>query len=95
MLPQYIGLGMEIIDEEKGITDLYLDENNNLAMVTKAEAIGQHVRQRTKLFQGEWFLDKIAGVPWIQQLLGRPYNPGIAEAVVNTVVSETAVVTEI
>lgn len=95
MTPQYVGLSMETIDPETGIQDLHLDENNNIAMASGVSAISQHVWQRIKTFQGEWFLDNQAGVPWLSQVLGRPYNPGLAEALIKTVVMETAGVTGI
>lgn len=77
---------------DKDTNDLAL-VGNSLALVTDAQAVGQHVRQRLKTHQGEWFLDTQAGVPWLQQLLGRQYDPTLAEAVIKSVISETAGVT--
>lgn len=75
--------------------DIYLDASGNLAMVTDAEAVGQHARQRLQTFQGEWFLDTACGVPWLSQILGRNYDPALAEAVVKAELLNTDGVTEI
>lgn len=75
--------------------DLHLDASNNLATVTGAHAVGQHVRQRLKTFEGEWFLDTTAGVAWIGQLLGQNYDPALAEAVVKAEILDTDGVVEI
>ena len=39
--------------------------------VNQPEAVGQAVETGLKLFQGEWFLDTTAGVPWRQNILGK------------------------
>ena len=75
--------------------DLYLAPDGNLAMVEDAHAVGQHVRQRLMTFEGEWFLDTAAGVPWLDQLLGRSYDSALAEAVVKAEILDTDGVEEI
>jgi hypothetical protein len=75
--------------------DLFLTGDGNLATVIDAEAVGQHVRQRLSTFSGEWFLDTAAGVPWLDQILGKSYDPALAESVVKSVILDTDGVTEI
>lgn len=75
--------------------DLYLAEDGQLAVVRDAAAVGQHVRQRLMTFVGEWFLDTTAGVPWLDQIMGRAYDPALAEAVVKAEIIKTDGVTEI
>lgn len=75
--------------------DLFLAGDGNLKMVTEAEAVGQHVRQRLSTFSGEWFLDTTAGVPWLTDILGKQYDPAIAESVVKAEILNTDGVTEI
>lgn len=75
--------------------DLYLDTSGNLAVVEDAHAVGQHVRQRLMTFEGEWFLDIKAGVPWLDQLLGKAYDPALAESVVKAEIRNTDGVTDI
>lgn len=81
------------IDQTSG--DIFLAEDGNLSMAEGAEAVGQHVRQRLGFFQGEWFLDTTAGMPWLDDILGRRYNPALAEAVVKAEITATHGVTEI
>lgn len=75
--------------------DLYLESSGDLAVVEDAHAVGQHVRQRLKTFRGEWFLDTTAGVPWLDQILGKAYDPALAEAVVKAEILNTHSVVEI
>ncbi|MDO9417043.1 hypothetical protein [Pararhizobium sp.] len=85
-------LGLAI---DHATNDLYLATDGNLAMVTGALAVGQHVRQRLSTFEGEWFLDTTAGVPWLNEILGRGYDPALAESVVKAEILDTDAVTEI
>lgn len=75
--------------------DIYLDQYNDLALVRNSEAIGQHARQRLMTFSGEWFLDIFAGVPWLREILGKSYDPVLAEAVIKKEILDTDGVTEI
>lgn len=75
--------------------DIYFDDAGNLAVVHDAEAVGEHARQRLMTFEGEWFLDKDAGVPWIRDILGGAYDPVLAESVVKAELLDTDGVTEI
>lgn len=75
--------------------DLYLTADGNLALATDALAVGQHARQRLSTFEGEWFLDTTAGVPWLTKILGKGYDPALAEAVVKASILGTDGVTEI
>lgn len=75
--------------------DLFLRTNGELAVVEDAHAVGQHVRQRLKTFEGEWFLDTTAGVPWLDQIMAKNYDPALAEAVVKAEILDTDGVTEI
>lgn len=70
-------------------------ENNSLVIIRGAQAIGQHAQQRLGTFAGEWFLDKTIGVPWIQQIFARGYQPELAEAIVKGVLAQTDGVTGI
>lgn len=85
-------LGLAI---DPATNDVYLDETGNLAFVHGAEAVGQHARQRLKTFRGEWFLDTTAGVPWLDQIMGKGYNPALAEALVKAEILGTDGVTGI
>lgn len=75
--------------------DLHLDASGNLALVRDAEAVAQHARQRLMTFEGEWFLDTTAGVPWLADLFGKAFDTALAEAVVKAELLDTDGVVEI
>jgi hypothetical protein len=76
--------------------DLRVDDTGSPVLVCDAEAIGEHIRQRLKLFKGEWFLDKAAGVDWFTYILGRPPSElPIAESVIKAEIAATPGVSEI
>lgn len=87
---EHIGLALDPITN-----DLFLRSNGELAVVRDAEAVGQHARQRLKTFNGEWFLDTTAGVPWLDEILGRGYDAALAEAVIKGEILDTDAVIEI
>lgn len=84
-----IGLG---IDFDTG--DIYF-EDRNLVMVEDARAVQEHAVERVKTFEGEWFLDTTAGLPWWQRILGQKFDEELAEAIVKAEVYGTKGVTEI
>ena len=69
--------------------DLHIDGAGALVVVRDTEAVGQHARQRLMFYSGEWFLDTTAGVPWLRDLMGRAYDPALAEAVVKGEILDT------
>ena len=89
----HIGLSLQSTNGEP--CDLHIDGSGNLAVVRDAEAVGQHVRQRLKTYSGEWFLDTEAGVTWLDDVLGRSYDPSLAEALIKAEILNTDGVKEI
>lgn len=87
--------GISTKANEHGIHDIHLDETGNLAMAFDAEIVGQHARQRTMAFKGEWFLNADVGVPWLEQIMGKAYDPAMAESVIKAVIKKTDGVTRI
>ena len=87
--------GLALKRDGNAPADVYLDDSGHLAIVEDAEAVGQHARQRLMTFEGEWFLDKDAGVTWLTDVLGLKYDPVIAEALTKTEILETDGVTDI
>ena len=74
--------------------DLYLRPDNSLAIARDAQAIGEHVKQRLKMFAGEWFLDNRLGLPWLPRdgqfaIFDRPYNAGASEALIKAEILNT------
>lgn len=87
MILDRVGLALKRVGNDPA--DLYLDERGNLAVVHNAEAVGQHARQRLMTFEGEWFLDREAGVPWVRDILGGRYDPVLSEAVLKAEILDT------
>lgn len=85
--PVYKGLAL---DENH---DIFIKESS-LGMVSGNEAIGQLVTQRLMAYRGEWFLDANVGVPWVQQVMVRPFNPVVADAVIKDTILGTLGVRE-
>lgn len=53
------------------------------------EATAQKVKTRLLLLFNEWFLDTDAGVPHLQQIMVRPSNLPLAEAIIKRTIIET------
>lgn len=68
---------------------VFVGDPPGLKMVTAAEAVGQHIRQRLQTFLGEWFLDTGVGMPWLDQILGKKYDPALAESIVKAEIMKT------
>lgn len=51
-------------------------ENGDLVLVADADALTQTIRTELQLFQGEWFLDESAGMPYYQSILVK--NPSLS-----------------
>lgn len=88
-------IGLALRREGNAPADLYLEPDGSLAVVRDAEAIGQHVSQRLMAHLGEWFLDKEVGVPWIRDILGKTYDPVMAESVLKAEILNTDGVVDI
>ena len=88
-------MGLSLMRVNGAPADLHLDDMGNLATVTDTEAVGQHVRQRLMSYEGEWFLDKSVGVPWLTEVMGGSYDPVVAEALTKAEILETDGVTEV
>ena len=86
----YTGLALDAAGH-----DLLLDADSALALVTDAEAVGQHAKQRLMFYRGEWFLDITAGMPWVQSILVRPFDAAVAASYVKSETLGTAGVVSI
>lgn len=75
--------------------DLFLTRSGSLAVCLDAEAVAIHIKNRLMTFKGEWFLDTEAGVPWLLDIMGKAYDPALAEAVVKAEILNTHGVVEI
>ena len=62
---------------------LTIDGNGELIIVEGLEALRQKINQRLSLFKGSWFLDITAGVPYMQEILKKPVDPGLVASIFN------------
>lgn len=59
------------------------------------EATAQKVKTRLLLLFNEWFLDTQAGVPHLQEIMVKPANFPLAEAIIKRTIIETEGVAEL
>jgi len=62
---------------------LELDGNGELLVIDGFDALRQKVCQRLSLFKGTWIIDINAGVPYLQDILKKPVDPGLAASILN------------
>lgn len=73
-----------------------LDSNNDIIvddgqfkLVTDGAKVAQHVRSRLLFYQGEWFLDLSAGVPYFQKIFTKPADVGEVESIIKSEILQT------
>lgn len=59
--------------------DIQID-NNNLTLIGGREEIAQVLRQRLRVFLGEWFLDTREGIDYYGDILKKAPDPGQVNA---------------
>ena len=69
--------------------DIYTGDDNDLALVSDADQVAQHVKIRLWTYLEEWFLDINAGTPYFQSILGRIYRPQEAAAIIRRRILDT------
>lgn len=82
--------------------DFAMDENGDLAikngdfyLVTGVDATIQFLKQRLRLFLGEWFLDEAKGVPYFDEVFVKNPNPVALNSIFKTQIIETPGVREL
>ena len=58
------------------------DVSPALATVDGLESVRQRVVQRLRLHRGEWFLNRDAGMPWHQEMLGHPLSAELSGRII-------------
>lgn len=80
------------------MTQLKMDINNDVAIENNRlvltehnsdEEISQRLLQRLRFFQGEWFLNRIEGLPYFQAVFVKGTPPDIIEAAFKDVIIGT------
>ncbi len=64
-------LALQIDANNPVVGDLFLENGTVRITGTLGEEVAQAFWTRLKSFQGEWFLDKSLGFPWLQSVLGQ------------------------
>jgi len=62
---------------------LAIDGNGELIVINGLAALIQKINQRLSLFKGSWFLDINAGVPYLQDIIKKPIDPGLVASILN------------
>jgi hypothetical protein len=71
------------------------DKFGNIIIASGLEALRQKINQKLSLFQGTWFLDITAGVPYLTDILTIPIDAGLIASLINSAILEEKEVTEI
>lgn len=68
--------------------DMQFGQGGANFLANSSAAVAQLIGTRLKLWQGEWFLDTLAGTPWLQQIIGKNtqllYDEAIRETILLT-----------
>lgn len=62
---------------------------DDLVIIESSDETIQHIRQRLQHFQEEWFLDLEAGVPWLQEILGKVQHITTVEVILKDVIQNS------
>lgn len=68
--------------------DIFLS-GNRISVNSDSEQVAQSVRSRLLFYQGEWFLDLTAGVPYFQQIFQKPAQIATAESALKSEILKT------
>lgn len=84
------------------MTDLLLDDDgdlavdaNDIAVIDAADEVAQRLRNRLKLFRGEWFLDVTRGVPYREEVFAKRNSPARVGAAIKREILTTSGVLEL
>lgn len=72
-----------------------LDSKGNIKTIEGIESLAENIGQRLKLFKGKYFLDTSAGIPYLQDILKKPVDPGFVASILNSEILKEPEVTGI
>ena len=72
-----------------------LDSLGNIKIIEGVESLAENVDQRLQLFKGKYFLDTTAGVPYFEEIITKPVDPGLAASVLNAEILKEPEVTSV
>ncbi len=76
-------------------SELVLDSKGNIKVITGLESLVENIDQRLKLFKNKYFMDKTAGVPYFEDIIKKPVDPGLVASILNTEILKESEVTGI
>jgi hypothetical protein len=75
--------------------DMTFGRSDRDFLVDSPTAVAQAVYTRLRLWQGEWFLNLLEGMPWMQQVLVHSAGSGVPDAAIRARILGTPFVTSI
>jgi len=72
-----------------------LDSQGNIKIIEGVDSLAENLDQRFLLFKGKYFLDNTAGVPYLEDILKKPIDPGLVASILNAEVLKEPEVTGI
>lgn len=77
-----------VVDAENPIVgDLYLENGTARLTANLREEVAQELWIRFKFFQGEWFLDRTLGLPYLQSILAQKTPMSIISQIFRRVIT--------
>lgn len=72
-----------------------LDNNGNIKIIEGIESLVENVDQRLQLFKNKYFMNLLAGIPYFEEIIKKPVDPGLAASVLNNEILKEPEVTGI
>lgn len=76
-------------------SELVLDSEGNIKTIDGLESLIENIDQRLKLFKNKYFMDTTAGVPYLEEILKKPVDPGLVASILNAEIMKEPEVTGI
>jgi len=76
-------------------SEFKIGPDGNFVIVEGVEGLAERIDQRLSLFKGKYFMDNTAGVPYLEEIITKPVDPGLAASVLNSEIREEDNVTGI
>jgi len=80
----------EIVDNEP-----VLDSEGNISIIEGLPSLAENLDQRLKLFKNKYYMNLQAGVPYIEDILKKPIDPGFAASILNDEILKEGEVTKL
>jgi len=60
-----------------------LDSEGHFIFLQGVQSLAENIDQRLKLFKNKYFMNQEAGVPYIEDILKKPVDPGLVASILN------------